>query len=83
MMRRKRRRRPSEDEENNSEGEEELIRSRDRKKQTLTCRWLLTSSLVRPSTFMSSLICFGVAAGNQNHHSHVTLIPNQHPDISL
>lgn len=25
------------------------------------CRWLLTSSLVKPSTFMSSLICFGVA----------------------
>jgi hypothetical protein len=28
---------------------------------TLTCRWLLTSSLVRPSTFMSSRICLGVA----------------------
>lgn len=26
-----------------------------------TCKWLLTSSLVSPSTFISSLICFGVA----------------------
>jgi hypothetical protein len=30
--------------------------------QKLTCKWLFTSSLVRPSTCMSSLICFGVAA---------------------
>jgi len=27
----------------------------------LTCKWLLTSSLVRPSTFINSLICLGVA----------------------
>lgn len=27
----------------------------------LTCKWLFTSSLVRPSTCISSLICFGVA----------------------
>lgn len=26
-----------------------------------TCKWLFTSSLVSPSTFISSLICFGVA----------------------
>lgn len=30
-------------------------------RQLLTCKWLLTSSLVRPSTFMSSRICLGVA----------------------
>lgn len=31
----------------------------------VTCRWLLTSSLVSPSTFISSLICFGVATAVQ------------------
>jgi hypothetical protein len=28
----------------------------------LTCKWLFTSSLVKPSTCISSLICLGVAA---------------------
>lgn len=32
----------------------------------LTCKWLLTSSLVRPSTFISSRICFGVATACPN-----------------
>lgn len=31
-------------------------------KLKLTCKWLLISSLVSPSTFIRSLICFGVAA---------------------
>lgn len=33
--------------------------------QELTCKWLFTSSLVKPSTCISSLICFGVAAAGK------------------
>jgi len=34
-----------------------------------TCKWLLTSSLVRPSTFISSLIFLGVATAKKTHNS--------------
>lgn len=37
----------------------------------ITCKWLLTSSLVRPSTCMISLICFGVAAANWMNKSNI------------
>jgi hypothetical protein len=46
----------------------ELVRSQkvceNRVTEEQTCRWLLTSSLVSPSTFISSLICLGVAAAS-------------------
>lgn len=32
--------------------------------EELTCKWLFTSSFVRPSTCISSLICLGVATAN-------------------
>lgn len=35
-----------------------------KKDHIFTCKWLFTSSFVRPSTFINSLICFGVAAAN-------------------
>lgn len=46
----------------NSE-EREVIQDLDSK---ITCRWLFTSSFVSPSTFISSLICLGVATAQQN-----------------
>lgn len=36
----------------------------EKKDHIFTCKWLFTSSFVRPSTFINSLICFGVAAAN-------------------
>ena len=39
---------------------------------TPTCKWLFTSSLVRPSTCMSSRICLGVAAAEKENFSSMS-----------
>ena len=39
---------------------------------TPTCKWLFTSSLVRPSTCMSSRICLGVAAAEKEKFSSMS-----------
>jgi len=41
-----------------------------RRQYLQTCKWLLTSSFVRPSTFITSLICFGVAPIEQKQKTH-------------
>jgi len=43
-----------------------MIKYQKQNEETLTCKWLFTSSFVRLSTCISSLICLGVATAKQN-----------------